>query len=346
MFTETYTSRVTLNRPTTIRSVATNTPSFKRIASFWKFEPVPTNPLQCHVKFSVDFECSNPIAGRAAQTFFGQMAEKQVFAFRKRAEAKFQSLTRTSAGEQNGHTLRFGLQMDKLEFLELKTRFAQYANKDGNLDLPEFEKAFESLRGKYPAFQNISNNSALIATLFSQFDLSGNGRVDLEEFLTGVYLMGRADNEEKARFMFDLIDSDKDGFVSRSELELAISKHFDQVARVVPRFIRDQANRYGCGQSSADNDRVQEAAAQSMVMIDIVMKEIQESVPALVGDVFERFDSKQADRIAFQEWMAAIEKVPELLDMMSIDRLSAMVQWASVVFESPLSPAPNNQMWD
>jgi Ca2+-binding EF-hand superfamily protein len=58
----------------------------------------------------------------------------------------------------------------------------------------------------------------MLDTLFSAFDRTGNGMVDLDELASGFSLMTRGSKSDKLALAFDVFDGDNDGLLSRREL--------------------------------------------------------------------------------------------------------------------------------
>jgi len=54
--------------------------------------------------------------------------------------------------------------------------------------------------------------------LFAQFDVKGNGLIDLDEFITGLSVCSRGTVDEKIHFIFNMYDTSHDNTVSKEEL--------------------------------------------------------------------------------------------------------------------------------
>jgi coenzyme Q-binding protein COQ10 len=81
-FSESYTSRVTLDRQArTIDVVQTEGP-FRRLENHWRFTPQDAG---CKVDFSITFEFRNPVLNMVAGAAFGRMMLKMTDAFLERA---------------------------------------------------------------------------------------------------------------------------------------------------------------------------------------------------------------------------------------------------------------------
>lgn len=69
--------------------------------------------------------------------------------------------------------------------------------------------------------------------LFHAFDADKNGFIDLPEFSSAISLMCSGDKDEKVDFIFSLIDVDRDGSVSGSEVNIFIEGMFSLTTDVV-----------------------------------------------------------------------------------------------------------------
>jgi coenzyme Q-binding protein COQ10 len=81
-FRESFTSRVTLDRPSTVRVRYENGP-FRYLNNQWHFQP---DPRGCCVDFFVDFEFRSRILQKAIGLVFNEAVRRMVNAFSKRAQ--------------------------------------------------------------------------------------------------------------------------------------------------------------------------------------------------------------------------------------------------------------------
>lgn len=80
-FRETFTSRVALDRPSTVRVTYENGP-FRYLNNQWRFTP---HPQGCRVDFFVDFEFHSRILQAAIGVVFNEAVRRMVNAFQRRA---------------------------------------------------------------------------------------------------------------------------------------------------------------------------------------------------------------------------------------------------------------------
>jgi len=91
IFTERYTSRVTLDEPNRVTATCIRSSIFNHMVSTWSFEDVSSSPSSSSSKpsswisFQIDFEVGSELHAQAVNIFFSQVAEQQISAFTSRA---------------------------------------------------------------------------------------------------------------------------------------------------------------------------------------------------------------------------------------------------------------------
>lgn len=85
MITERYTSRVTMERPRSVRSRVSNSLLFHHLDSNWKLEPGPSKD-SCWLTFDIDFAFNSHLYSSLADLFLSEVAKQMVNAFEGRAE--------------------------------------------------------------------------------------------------------------------------------------------------------------------------------------------------------------------------------------------------------------------
>merc|ERR1711944_237194 len=79
--------------------------------------------------------------------------------------------------------------------------------------------------------QATSNVSSYSHYVFSTLDHEDSGIITFEDFVIGLSILVRGTTEEKVRWMFSLYDQDRDGFISREEMEDVVGSVFDLMGR-------------------------------------------------------------------------------------------------------------------
>ena len=83
LFSECYTSRVTLQEPSKIVSEAADSSVFHKLLFTWEFAPGPTNSTTW-TTFHVDYSFKNVIYGQTSVLFFDQVVSQMISAFDRR----------------------------------------------------------------------------------------------------------------------------------------------------------------------------------------------------------------------------------------------------------------------
>lgn len=221
------------------------------------------------------------------------------------------------------------------DFEEIKAVFDQYAVDDGTkMYFAGFSKACRQLAVEYDDFRDISASSTLAGTIFSSLEVSGTQKdwLNMDEFVVGVYLMTKGTVEEKARSLFLVIDTSQDGKISREELTNAMQRRIHTVKRIFPKLLTDQV------ELQMESDQVKqlehctdEAVSRGLEAIESLMKDIEKEIPLAVNQIFLEADLDQDDFITEDEWLFAWHLHPEFVELMTIDGMKKLVQWASVV---------------
>lgn len=91
------------------------------------------------------------------------------------------------------------------------------------------EEAFHGIYSRFfPQGANVSSYSHYV---FSTLDHEDSGIITFEDFVIGLSILVRGTTEEKVRWMFSLYDQDRDGFISREEMEDVVGSVFDLMGR-------------------------------------------------------------------------------------------------------------------
>lgn len=101
VFREWFASRVTYERPTSIRVEYINGP-LRYLSNTWDFSPTPDGG--CQVDFYVDFEFKNPIFQKLMGVFFNEIVKRMVGAFVDRAAQLYGPKPRSKSASRSSQS--------------------------------------------------------------------------------------------------------------------------------------------------------------------------------------------------------------------------------------------------
>jgi len=76
------------------------------------------------------------------------------------------------------------------------------------------------------------NMDIVLENFFNILDRDGNG-ADLSEFCTGIILISEGTPQQKAQFLFDSLDLDKNGYLDREELRIGLKRAYGWVVDII-----------------------------------------------------------------------------------------------------------------
>eukprot|EP00996_Jenningsia_fusiforme_P003924 NODE_4723_length_771_cov_40.364266_g4379_i0.p1 GENE.NODE_4723_length_771_cov_40.364266_g4379_i0~~NODE_4723_length_771_cov_40.364266_g4379_i0.p1 ORF type:complete len:210 (+),score=73.42 NODE_4723_length_771_cov_40.364266_g4379_i0:87-632(+) len=134
----------------------------------------------------------------------------------RRKSSRRQSEAREAFKRQHTTAVQSLTQEEIEDFRQVFTLFDK--DRSGTIDVKELNTAMHSL-GMKPT-------EAEVASMIAEVDVDGSGEIDFEEFLA---LMARrsvdTDLEENLRHIFNLYDTNSDGFISREELKRGLIQY-------------------------------------------------------------------------------------------------------------------------
>ncbi|GMF23647.1 unnamed protein product [Phytophthora lilii] len=222
-------------------------------------------------------------------------------------------------------------------YSDLAVVFNDYADKDGKLFYGGFTAACMALSDEYEDMKDISESAALAGAVFSSFETHATPKewLTLDEFVVGVYLMTKGTFEQKAHSLFEVVNATGDGKITREELTRAMQRRIRAVKKLFPKLLRDQVQIQMANEHVEELSSVQDAAvASSVKAIEELMEEVEKEIPLAVNQIFREADLDQDDYIREQEWLFAWQAHPEFVELLTIDGMKKMAQWASVVQEA------------
>ncbi|KAL3674267.1 hypothetical protein V7S43_000223 [Phytophthora oleae] len=222
-------------------------------------------------------------------------------------------------------------------YSDLAAVFSDYADKDGKLYYGGFTAACMALSDEYEDMKDISESAALAGAVFSSFETHATPKdwLTLDEFVVGVYLMTKGTFEQKAHSLFEVVNKNGDGKITREELTQAMQRRIRAVKKLFPKLLRDQVKIQMANEQVEELSSIQDAAVASSVQaIEELMEEVEKEIPLAVNQIFREADLDQDDYIREQEWLFAWQAHPEFVELLTIDGMKKMAQWASVVQEA------------
>ncbi|KAJ8539084.1 hypothetical protein ON010_g12787 [Phytophthora cinnamomi] len=219
-------------------------------------------------------------------------------------------------------------------YSDLAAVFHDYADRDEKLCYGGFTAACMALSDEYEDMKDISESAALAGAVFSSFETHSTPKewLTLDEFVVGVYLMTKGTFEQKAHSLFEVVNATGDGKITREELTRAMQRRIRAVKKLFPKLLRDQVQIQMANEQVEELSSVQDAAmANSVKAIEALMEEVEKEIPLAVNQIFREADLDQDDYIREQEWLFAWQAHPEFVELLTIDGMKKMAQWASVV---------------
>ncbi|KAL4128210.1 hypothetical protein PRIC2_007203 [Phytophthora ramorum] len=230
-------------------------------------------------------------------------------------------------------------------YSDLAAVFTDYADKDSKLYYGGFTAACMALSDEYEDLKDVSDSAALAGAVFSSFETHSTPKewLTLDEFVVGVYLMTKGTFEQKAHNLFEVVNKTGDGKITREELTHAMQRRIRAVKKLFPKLLRDQVQIQMANEQVEELSSVQDAAmANSVQAIEKLMEEVEKEIPLAVNQIFREADLDQDDYIREQEWLFAWQAHPEFVELLTIDGMKKMAQWASVVQEANNSDDDND----
>ena len=89
----------------------------------------------------------------------------------------------------------------------------------GYITIDEFKKIYDEF---YPD----GDGDAFAEHTFRIFDRNHDGKIDFREFISGLSISSRGSYEEKMTWLFDLYDTNANGFISKDEMLVIIKSVF------------------------------------------------------------------------------------------------------------------------
>lgn len=183
--------------------------------------------------------------------------------------------------------------------------------------------------------------------LFAQFDVKGNGLIDLDEFVTGLAVCSRGSADDKIHFIFNMYDTSHDNTVSKEELTTLLNQvptsvlHMAGIHEVMDNAYNDDPpDSEGDAssknpQSPSRNQSPSPPLIESMTSMDIVEENVDDNFSDsgassssgssfdsvdqytnhdIVEKAFEECDLNHEGRLKYEEFKMWVQRTPVILD--------------------------------
>ncbi|CAM9197640.1 unnamed protein product [Pylaiella littoralis] len=265
----------------------------------------------------------------------------------------------SSSGGGSGDGVRSGQEQEQ------ETKEQRGAAEEGRvLTVAQFQAACADLAGdeEFGEFKKLAENDGLSSAVFSSLQYLMRRRLSrgltslggtagdeakaclavetkgvpegaMLEFAISVYMMVQASAEDRALYIFSILDTNGNKQLDRQELQAALLLYMKSLARIIPTVVAHELKDMGKlvdKDIDINSDQVKE---EIVSVVDELMHEVTADIPRAVDQIFEELGILDAGCISEDEWEGAWQNFPELLDMMSLRGLGKTAHWAVIVLD-------------
>eukprot|EP01121_Diplochlamys_sp_Union-15-3_P000515 TRINITY_DN1044_c0_g1_i1.p1 TRINITY_DN1044_c0_g1~~TRINITY_DN1044_c0_g1_i1.p1 ORF type:complete len:239 (+),score=41.53 TRINITY_DN1044_c0_g1_i1:61-777(+) len=156
-----------------------------------------------------------------------------------------------------------------------------------------------------------ADHSATAKLIFVLFDVDHDDKIDIQELVSGVSILARGDEKEKQVLIFKVFDLDKNGYLTRSEVEKQLKKLMVLFSKLA-------------------NSQMKELNSLPYEIRKNLKKTVSRTLKEKTSDEFLKItvdslfgvDSNSDGKITLEEWLKGFSS-PQLMALLSGDVQSA-----------------------
>ena len=134
-----------------------------------------------------------------------------------------------------------GISTEEVE--QLISAFKEGNKKGGPVKVKKFKKIVAEVC-KINHSDNFTPEAADM--LFAVLDADKNGKVDAEEFITGVTVLSSGSNEDKAKLVFKAIDKNNSGSINKAEFRAYVTKTIEVAKAIYNQKTKEEGLNLAC----------------------------------------------------------------------------------------------------
>lgn len=177
--------------------------------------------------------------------------------------------------------------VDKVEAKKLYSAFISVADKDGCVDRAGFQQALRKLEDD--GLKKITD-IPFVDRLFEIFDVNGDAKVDMKEFITGLAMLCKGSNEEKIELTFQAYDLDNSGFITKDEMVEMFRSTYEAALNCL---------RVSHGSKGLDSEFLQDFVAKFKSMIT-----------AWITSMWDTWDANKDGKLSLEEFRQYVSSEP------------------------------------
>eukprot|EP01127_Copromyxa_protea_P010717 TRINITY_DN2637_c0_g1_i2.p1 TRINITY_DN2637_c0_g1~~TRINITY_DN2637_c0_g1_i2.p1 ORF type:complete len:500 (-),score=89.21 TRINITY_DN2637_c0_g1_i2:48-1547(-) len=183
-------------------------------------------------------------------------------------------------------------------------QFGELSQGKNTLDRTAFVEHMEKAWKKTHLVPTVSEDELALdfSAMFDAYDTDGNGEVNFVEFLNGLVLVSDSSLKEKAQFIFNSWDHDKDGYLTINEIREAYGKALEGAWRVL-----DNKLAKDLGANKWNWNGILFSLTQALISAVAHDKDV---IEVHVDALMELLDDNKDGRISLEEWLRHSADIP------------------------------------